>query len=125
MRDLTEEELKLAPEWATHYNLFDEARGRVLFSCHERFVILDSDGGVFEKGSIEEGYNPCLDDSDAPILKFDISEHEFSDAEIECVPAEGNKLLLVNYSGDNSALLDKPDAIAIAKALGVTGEDLL
>ena len=62
-----------------------------------------------------------------PKLKkpFDISEHVFSDVEVECVPVDGNKLLLINYFGDNSAMLEKQDAIAIAKALGVTGEDLL
>jgi hypothetical protein len=81
------------------------------------------------KDSIRQMHEAIADmfERNTPVAKksFDISEHEFSDTEVECVIAAVDKLLLINHFGDNSAMLDKQDAIAIAKALGVTGEDLL
>lgn len=54
---------------------------------------------------------------------FDIAQHEFSDADVALHHCEFGELVLnVNFS---CAVLCKQDAIAIAKALGVTGEDLL
>lgn len=56
---------------------------------------------------------------------FDISEHEFSDsiAEIKAKSNAGSTITLDVF--EKWITLNKPDAIAIAKALGVTGEDLL
>ncbi|WP_276755639.1 hypothetical protein [Pseudoalteromonas marina] len=70
--------------------------------------------------------------SDAEVLEvkpFDISEHEFSDNDISLLKLKKRELYLSIKFGserDNTiAVIDKKDAIAIAKALGVTGEDLL
>lgn len=60
---------------------------------------------------------------DTCIKLFDISEHEFYDC---CVRFESiNKHLLCLSASNGYPEINKQDAIAIAKALGVTGEDLL
>ena len=43
MRELTEEEFKLAPNWATHYNVFDESRCRIVF-CNAPVASCDPSG---------------------------------------------------------------------------------
>jgi hypothetical protein len=65
-----------------------------------------------------------------PVAKkpFDISEHEFSDEEIRFVKVfhkEKYITTLLNKGAFNTVRHDKGDVIAMAKALGVTGEDLL
>ena len=58
------------------------------------------------------------------IKPFDISEYEFSDA-ISIAGAEvKNGYLIIHKNSRSWDSYDKQDAIAIAKALGVTGEDL-
>jgi hypothetical protein len=64
-----------------------------------------------------------------PKLKkpFDISEHEFSDSRVRISNICVSKIeLAVDDCGiEHYMTQSKEDAIAIAKALGVTGEDLL
>lgn len=53
---------------------------------------------------------------------FNIAQHEFTDADVALHHCEFGELVLnVNCS---SAVLCKQDGIVIAKALGVTAEDL-
>ena len=62
-----------------------------------------------------------------PRKAFDISEHEFSDNRIcsETSKTDGRVWLIVKCSfGEIPASFNKADSIAIAKALGVTAEDL-
>ncbi|MAD41168.1 MAG: hypothetical protein CL623_02105 [Arcobacter sp.] len=67
-----------------------------------------------------------------PVAKksFDISEHNFSCSNFKaCKPSwVGDDLQVEIVDSDFThydAVINKQDAIAIAKALGVTGEDLL
>lgn len=109
MRDLTEEELKLAPSWATHYQVTKS--GNVIWESKDKYqtVIMSKPRKQNSKLSL------CR-----PINKpFDITKHEFSDA-VGFVECDGSELTL-SCTGSNYVELYKDDAIAIAKALGVTG----
>ena len=115
MRDLTEEELKLAPDWATHY--FKDDHGDILFESTSGYQW--ASGLKLKDRIIVRGYSVKLS---KPIKPFDITKHEFSDT-VGFVECDGSELTL-NCTGCNYVELYKDDAIAIAKALGVTGEDL-
>ncbi len=61
-----------------------------------------------------------------PVKKpFDISEHEFSDEMSNLKAMLSGRGDVVIRIGSSWIFLDKSDSIAIAKALGVTGGDLL
>ena len=125
MRELTEEELKLKPDWATHYNIFDESRCRIVFSCHERFQILNSDGSLFDEGFLEEGFDSCLEGTDVEIPKFDITQHVWGDSDICKIEVIDGNLRLYLTSNDVSYIeCVRDDATAIAKHFGLTEEDL-
>ncbi len=69
------------------------------------------------------GVISCKEIEDVEVKKpFDITNHEFSDAGIECCEIGGGVLTMHNPELTTNLLFD--DAIAIAKAFGVTGEDL-
>lgn len=120
MRNLTEEELKLAPDWATHYVVDSDES-----------IIYESEKLCWWVGRREplnnEGSFGNL--SNRTIKTFDITKHEFSDKALESCEYEedgGQEKLLcfaVDEFNDCGAFfkLNKGDAIAIAKALGVTG----
>ena len=130
MRDLTEEELKLAPEWATHYDS-DYIKAHPVKLCF--FNDLQA-VNVFKNGVVGEPYfnEVGISDSDRelPIRKtFDISEHEFSCESVKaCKPSwVGDDLQISILDGDfthHDAVINKQDVIAMAKALGVTAKDL-
>ncbi len=112
MRDLTEEELKLAPEGATHYYAFDN--GDILFECSEKCCMYKINYGL--TGSLDCN-GVCKESKPITRKPFDITEHEVSNH------------VTVLESGDivvfgSGWIINKDRAIAIAKALGVTGEDL-
>ncbi len=116
MRDLTKEELKLAPDWATHYYAY--ADGDILFECDSKFALYDKGRGLM---SPSEGCRGVCSESALLNRKpFDITEHELFTSGI-LMKHKNGKDLYVNYL---MWKLDKDRAIAIAKALGVTGEDL-
>lgn len=111
MRDLTAEELALAPEWATHYIV--DVDDDVLFESETYFLWLVN-GVLKVKGDNDE---LSIDAVEIKRKPFDITQHELNDhlTELE----SGN--LGVNDCG---WIIDKERAITIAKALGVTAEDL-
>jgi len=121
MRDLTEEELKLAPGWATHYHA--NLNGSILFECKDRCCLYEKEGGLTR--SIECN-GVCKESKPIhPKKPFDISEHEFSDSYVYNAYCGSGNLSLFEDTGLRMIKINKEDAIAIAKALGVTGEDLL
>ena len=103
MRDLTEKEINLAPDWATHYQLDDD----------DNVIYKDSRFGSHE-GS--KGVKWVVKASD-------ITGYEFSDSGIEGCEIGGGVLTI--YNPELTTNLDKDDVIAIAKALGVTSVDLI
>ncbi|WP_276755655.1 hypothetical protein [Pseudoalteromonas marina] len=120
MRDLTEEELKLTPEWATHY-----------------FIDVDDDV-IYESVSLcwwksldnpMQNYTFNMRKNKAINWKpFDISKHEFSDENFKgaaYIDADGDLVIGASEYEISCFCASKPDAIAIAKALGVTANDLI
>ena len=115
MRDLTEEELALAPSWATHY-------------------IVDSDDSIiYESVSLCWwcGLGKPIDNAlgfgkmkNRPITgrEFDITQHEWSDVIAEIEPESGHTLVIKSHGSWLS--FDKDDVIAMARDRGVTAEDL-
>ena len=120
MRDLTKEELKLSPDWATHY-----------------FIDVDDDV-IYESVSLcwwksldnpMKNYTFNMRKNKAINWKpFNISEHEFIDKWVRCAKlADDGDYLRIDISNEsfNTVIHNKQDAIAIAKALGVTAKDLI
>ncbi len=120
MRDLTEEELKLAPEWATHYSVIHGCK--ILFESDLKCCLYENKTGLTH--SIEcNGVSP----SSRPIIGFCFVKHSFSDDEVRFAKVSRNKshvTITLSESAFGTVRYNKSDAIAIAKALGVTGEDL-
>lgn len=114
MRDLTEEELKLAPDWATHYivDSFDD----VVYQSENLFWWVNLISPVSHNNMIEG----AVEITKKP---FDITKHDFSDWEISSADFEYDEFTL-RFFEVNAIHLNKDDAIAISKALGVAGEDL-
>ena len=118
MRDLTKEELKLSPDWATHY-----------------FIDVDDDV-IYESVSLcwwksldnpMKNYTFNMRKNKAINWKpFDISEYEFSDYDIYSATLFDDELFICDRDYEISSVsIKKQDAIAIAKALGVTAKDLI
>lgn len=67
-------------------------------------------------------------EKDAPSEKFDISDYEFSDCDIESVEIDGyanNEYLHFDFKQETNELThSKDDVIAMAKALKLTADDL-
>lgn len=119
MRDLTAEELALVPEWATHYWIVDE---KIMFESLSYFQLL-ADGVFTDRCHNDAGYIT----SDAVEVKrktFDITKHEWSDrmANLAAIMSERGDVVI--RVGCSWIFLDRQDGIAIAKALGLTTEDL-
>ena len=121
MRELTEEELKLAPEWATSYAVDED--DDVLFFNKGKDKIQSIDGAnSFSIGDYR--YLMRLAFKSRKIKKpFDITVYEFSDLEVGLADFNGDGIQINMVDGSRPPILNKRDAIAIAKALGVTAED--
>ena len=122
MRELTEEERRLAPEWATHYFILDV--DKVFFANKESkkglTLIMINGYGSYQP------YIGCFCDDDLVEINqkpFDITKHEFSCDSFYSVELRGGMIELegeycVNYT------LNKKDVIAMALHFGLTAEDL-
>lgn len=116
MRDLTSEELALAPEWATHY-IVDSGDDSIIyenaFLCWWRGLDnpIDNIAGF---GNMKN----------RPIAgrEFHITQHEWSDVIAEIEPESGHTLVIKSHGSWLS--FDKDDVIAMARDRGVTAEDL-
>ena len=120
MRELTEDELALAPDWATHYYAFDS--GTIQYESADLYVRFFKKTGRFgvERCNKEYGISGVV----IPRKPFDITKHEFVDLEIGQAEINGDGIQLNMVDNSRPAIIYKRDVIAIAKALGVTAEDL-
>jgi len=121
MRDLTEEELKLAPDWAIMYSITSSDNIRFHDECI--FCLCNGHAVSDVVSASTKNFSTRM------IIRkpFDITKHEFNDFKVldAEVPVNKRKLRLNFDSLDfHYADLSKDDAIAIAKALGVTAKDL-
>ena len=111
MRDLTKEELELAPDWATHYMI---DFGGVIYESKQfcwwygmgeplrNFTFNDERNRPIPKSFDINNYrSPLMHDSEQPFAHMSL---------VDGLRVDG--------------LVNKDWAIAIAKALGVTGDDL-
>ncbi len=107
MRDLTEEDIK-------HEASEDSQQDWDCLSYRKVHMDAFVRGAKF---AIEESGHPKSSD-------FDITEYEFSDkmSNLKAMLSERGDVVI--RIGSSWIFLDKDDAIAIAKALSVTGEDL-
>ena len=127
MRELTEEELSLAPEWAVKFDFFSD---RLVFMSDalettnqtSTFRFIEIDSGDYWVGN-DGDYDLCT----RLIVKepFDITKHEWSDGDLSFDFIDGDGDIILDCLGDCGGLfISKKDAIAIAKHFGLTAEDL-
>ena len=120
MRELTEEELKLAPCWATHY--INKCFIVVFLSNHLRQVFI-KEGSYFNRLTLnDDGIDGALK---IPSKLFNITNHEWSDDALcfGCVDCEGD-IEISCTDTDGEFYIARHDAIAIAKHFCLTEEDL-
>ena len=132
---LTDEQIAaFAPSWATHYDI-NEKYKCILFESEHLYTILEWDSGMFTHVLPQRLCG--LSESSKPIPRkpksFDITQHEWSDEAKDCgvsfrAPAWVMPDIEINIKdvngGDNTAVLLREHAIALAKHFGVTAEDL-
>lgn len=114
MRDLTPDEIKAAPDWATHY-VTDDACLR--WSDHSHFQWV---GGH----KMEHNNYFIIQPVPIPRKEFDISEHEFSEGGISVISVDVDDDRLTLCVGHSEGDFTKKDIAAMAKALKLTPEDL-
>lgn len=120
MRELTQEEIDLAPDWATHYYL--DVCGDIWFQSNIKQVYMMGFQLLKERGA---PYGISSRAKPIPRKAFDLSGYEFSDSDVSRVVV--TKGIAYVYTSIEKSGVDfkKADIITIAKALGVTGDDLL
>jgi len=120
MRDLKQQEIDDAPQWATHYYV-SRINDTVRWNGDELFM------WEFESAakSISEYGFRNMHTQPIPRKPFDISEHEFSDetSHIEINSANELAVCMTATNGKWFAMY-KDDAIALAKHFKLTVEDL-
>ncbi len=120
-RQLTQEELNIAPDGFKHYAFMAFGNVAYLDIDNEKLIT----GGMIDRSENPIEMDGYFDESEIqpmPRKAFDISEYEFSDQDVSYCDANGSIFLNVSYSVIG---IDKADAIAIAKALGVTASDFI
>tara|TARA_R110002073_G_scaffold133936_6_gene281484 strand:- start:399 stop:791 length:393 start_codon:yes stop_codon:yes gene_type:complete len=129
MKELSNVEKDLAPEWAVYF----VADGNdVLFvsKCKSRACWLVDDFelecgfDLQDEFDIVGDYENLLEELNLIQKPFDITKHEFSDRDISMATLASDYLCLHLDGKAPYVAHSKKDAIAIAKSLGVTGEDL-
>jgi len=120
-RPLTQKEIDLAPEWATHY--FVTFHGDVTFE-NDRFAQILC-GLVLQVKYECNGL--CISSTPIPRKPFDIKSVEWSDSDIESIKIDddGGGVVILDADYNISDIrLSKKDVVNLNKALGITAEDL-
>jgi hypothetical protein len=135
MRDLTNEELKLAPDWATHWYFYNSCMKCIIFESESTFQTYNIESGSWSFIGKRKS-NISRKAKQLPGKSFDITGYKFSESIVGFDSISSSTLgLSVEYKQWNGYLdghsaeelfisINKSDAVAIAKALGVTGDDL-
>lgn len=128
MRDLTAEELALAPEWATHYQF--GVLGNLIFLSLRKMLAWNVNLPMSLTVDLDDCSHLICNPKPIQAKKFDITQHEWSDCRNLQFAGRDEGLDTLCFKvdvGDGVVAffdLDKDDSIAIARALGVTPEDL-
>jgi hypothetical protein len=121
MRYLTEEELKLAPDWADSY--FMNLSGRLVY-----FSAITGNAQLFGHDYIirylSEDHYAFSRCKPIPRKPFDITQYVFSDGRINFDKYHNGLLVEIESDFYECAHINKDDAIAIAKHFNLTAEDL-
>jgi len=120
MRELTNKELNtIKPFWATHYRYNSS---EVLFESATRWMAVGVNFPFIKRGPFKHKskLTKCNLIPSYSVEPFDITKHELFKSGILTKHKNGKDL----YVNHLMWQLDKDRAIAIAKALGVTGDDL-
>jgi len=118
-RPLTQKEIDLAPEWATHY--FVTFHGDVTFE-NDRFAQILC-GLVLQVKYECNGL--CISSTPIPRKPFNIESVEWSDvSDVMRVSYDDGKIFTEFYDSSLGFYETKRDIINKAKALGITPEDL-
>ena len=128
---LTDEQIaELAPEWATHYKKVNLVKVLV-FESIDRFQFY-YESGKFSRVHVKK-CGVCKGSKPLKPKPFDITQHEWSDEAKDCgitfnTPAWVMPDVEISikdvYGGDNTGVLLREHAIALAKHFGLTVEDL-
>lgn len=114
MRQLTKTEIENAPEWATHYGICED--GDILFENEEFFIFASK-----PKKKLGQLFGVDEDSKPIPRKEFDIEAFEADDMVKFYIDSDGD----LEFDGfDESYLLRKDSAIAIAKHFKLTADDL-
>ena len=116
MRELTEEELKLAPEFCDKY-FINTSNCAIYVNSKDMMVYAPWAKSPIRLGDAYYGYSIMKS-----INQFDITRHEFYDCEVK-LDSICDKLICFNVS-NNYPEFNRQDVIAMFKALGLTAEDL-
>ena len=121
MRDLTQNEIDNAPEWATRYAI---VANDICYVDDKYWIVLGTDGVSMKEKMLLD--NPRSHEYTKPIPRkeFDITSYEFDDK---------FNIMILEVNDDSSVSLDvdtvdtyitKQDAIALAKHFKLTANDL-
>lgn len=115
MSELKQNQLNKKPSWATHYYM----DGDDLYFCSSRWYgKCGTNQKIPNRIGLKSFAKPIAQEA------FDISNHKFNDDHISHAnTGSGNVIIYDHDYGVSSVKLNKDDAIAIAKSLGVTKED--
>lgn len=118
MRDLTEEELKVAPEGFDEYG-FNRSGQVFFFNRKLGCAVIEGIDEVLNLSPSHYAFDECK-----PIKRkqLDITQHEWSDVIAEIETDSGHTLVIKSHGSWLS--FDKDDVIAMARDRGVTAEDL-
>lgn len=119
MRELTQQEIDNAPKWATEYCVQYQS---IRYSNKTHYQWVDAESS--EKKGHFTGRSILMTRT-IPGKEFDITEYKFSDPEIGATQFDDDEVQLDMVDGSRPALLNKRDAIALAKHFKLTASDLL
>lgn len=117
MRDLTDAELALAPEWSDRYSI--TSGNNVRFHDDDMFCLCNG----FAISDVAAADAEKFQTRPIPRKPFDITQHEWSCGSFYSSKVNGDSVILEgDYCVDYT--VNKSDAIAIAKHFKLKAEDL-
>ena len=119
-RQLTQEELNLAHSLEWNPTDFIAKGSSIIFENKRNYQVLYPDGKL---GALMSRPSNAFNAQPIPRKAFDIDNHEFSDSDVSDVRVSDVVCIDTGYDKTVTLTLNKADAIAIAKALGVKPED--
>lgn len=123
MRDLTQDEIDNAPEWATHYFIGKGSAGCLCFEGVNRAVNCingELDGVMFNEFGFNKNSKPIprKETTTTKTIEFDFTEYVFECTRLKNDTEKGDETIGF-YTPYETSYLSRNDAIAIAKYFGL------